>query len=167
MSLDTHSSSDHDGARFDHTQHARWMLAALVIPAAGLLVAAAVTTRHNDVEAAFSLGLLGAVGLALLVAAVLFYKLRVTVKSATLTARFGLFGWPRKTVDLTRVVATRPIRNLWWHGWGIHGVGKRTMLYNVAGWQSLELELDSGSRVRIGTDRPHELAAAVAAAHTV
>ncbi|MDH3402464.1 MAG: hypothetical protein OES32_16810 [Acidobacteriota bacterium] len=98
----------------------------------------------------------------LLVIGWLFGSLTVTIDEEKIVAAFGP-GWPRKTVRLASVHGVRPVRNSWWYGWGIrytpHG-----WLYNVSGLDAVELELTGGRSLRIGTDEPAKLAAAIAAA---
>jgi hypothetical protein len=45
-------------------------------------------------------------------------------------------------------------------GWGIHRLA-RGWIYNVSGWEAVEIELASGSVHRIGTDEPRALLAAI------
>jgi len=99
----------------------------------------------------------------LLWASAMMHSLTVRIEGRTLTLRFGPGqGVFRKRFDLAQVVACRPVRNTWWHGWGIHWVGG-VWVYNVAGYRAVELEMTSGKRVRIGTDEPEALAAAIQA----
>ena len=102
------------------------------------------------------------VALVLLLLAWLFGSLTVSVDDETIVASFGP-GWPRKTVPLTLVRGARPVRNRWWYGWGIrytpHG-----WLYNVSGLDAVELEMLGGRTLRIGTDEPERLVAAIEAA---
>jgi hypothetical protein len=55
------------------------------------------------------------------------------------------------------------VRNPWYYGWGVrltpHGI-----LYNVSGLNAVELLLDDGRRVRVGTDEPDALVRALAGA---
>ncbi len=54
----------------------------------------------------------------------------------------------------------RPVRNSWWYGWGVRKVPGGWM-YNVWGYDAIELELASGKVFRIGTDDPDGLLAAL------
>ena len=94
-----------------------------------------------------------------LVAMVTFSRLTVTVGDGQVTARFWL-GWPRRVVALSEVTAVRPVRNSWWYGWGVRKVPDGWM-YNVWGYDAIELELTSGKVFRIGTDDPDGLAEAL------
>lgn len=101
------------------------------------------------------------VGLLVVVAivSVVFTRLTVKVEETTLTASFG-WGWPRKVIDLSRVRLATRVRNRWWYGWGIRltPVG---WLWNVWGLDAIELELQSGKAIRIGTSDPDGLLRAV------
>jgi len=92
----------------------------------------------------------------------LFYSFAVEIDATHLRFRFGI-GWIRKRVPLAEIVAVQPVHNAWWYGWGIH----RTLhgwLYNVSGWDAVEITLTSGQRLRLGTDEPRRLAQALQAA---
>ncbi len=49
-----------------------------------------------------------------------------------------------------------------WHGWGIHW-WFGTWVFNVSGWQAVEIVYANGKRYRIGSDQPEALAAAIRA----
>ena len=109
-----------------------------------------------------SLFLLGIVLLVLLA----FSALTVSVDHSQITVRFGispLRGWFRKRISLNTVKDCGVVRNSWLHGVGIRHIG-HGWLYNVAGLDAVELHLTNGRRIRIGTDEPDALAAAIAQA---
>ena len=60
-------------------------------------------------------------------------------------------------------MAIAPVRNSWIHGWGIHRT-PHGWLYNVSGWEAVEIALTSGKRFRLGTDEPQQLTQALLAA---
>ena len=64
---------------------------------------------------------------------------------------------------LADVTAARKVRNHWYAGWGVRII-PRGRLYNVGGLDAVELEMDNGRVVRVGTDQPDALLAAVQAA---
>jgi hypothetical protein len=111
-------------------------------------------------------GAVGGVGLAmtggLLVGAVLFSSLTVTVSDEDLCFYFGPGVWTRR-IPLDAIEAVESVRNSAWHGWGIrfthHG-----WLYNVSGLRAVELTVRDEGRLRVGTDEPEALAAAIRAA---
>ena len=99
------------------------------------------------------------------VAFLLFGWLTVGVDERRLFIKFGI-GLIRRSISLNTIRGIAPITNRWWYGWGIrftpHG-----MLYNVSGFRAVELLLDGGRRVRIGTDEPDALIHALQNATTV
>jgi len=135
---------------YRHTQTGWLMLVAFVLPV-GLIVLFLATTQLW-----VPLGLVLAV---LLVSAALFSTLTVEVDARQLRFRFGL-GLIRKRIDLSDVRHFAVVRNPWWYGWGIHFT-PRGMLYNVSGSGAVELQLDNGKRLRIGTDEPEALCSAL------
>jgi len=52
----------------------------------------------------------------------------------------------------------RPIRE--YGGWGIRGLGK-SRAYTVSGTQGVEVELQSGQQIMLGSQKPQELALAI------
>jgi len=95
-----------------------------------------------------------------------FGALTVSVDASEITIRFGvrpIRGWFRKRIALDTVKDHRTVRNSWLLGQGIRYIGNG-WLYNVAGFEAVELDLTNGRRVRIGTDEPEALAAAIARA---
>src|SRR5262245_12395752 len=116
----------------------------------------------------FILGLLGSrfnwVGLAALVVVglclVAFCTLTVEVTADRLRFWFGP-GFPRKTIPVQDIQSVRVVANSPFFGWGIHWFGPG-WLYNVSGLRAIELELQGGRKLRIGSDEPEALAQAVA-----
>lgn len=95
----------------------------------------------------------------LTLAATLFGSLTTEITDGELRCVFGI-GLIRKRFPLRTVVRVEIVRNSWIWGWGIrytpHG-----WLFNVSGLSAVELTQTNGKRVRIGTDRPEELARAI------
>jgi hypothetical protein len=92
----------------------------------------------------------------------LFGALTVEVDASSIQLRFGV-GLVRKRIALRGVKSWREVRNPWYSGWGIR-MGPGGVMWNVSGFDAVELELDDGTRFRIGTDEPVALAAAIALA---
>jgi len=88
-----------------------------------------------------------------------FSTLTVTVASGIARAAFG-GGWPRRTVQLSRVTGVQAVRNHWLYGFGIRWVPKGS-LWNVWGLDAVEFALDNGRVVRFGTDDAGGLLAAL------
>jgi hypothetical protein len=89
-----------------------------------------------------------------------FGALTVEVDHEAVRLRFGV-GLIRKRIPLRDVSSWREVRNPWYSGWGIR-LGPGGVLWNVAGFDAVELVLGEGKRFRIGTDERAALAAAIA-----
>ncbi len=94
-----------------------------------------------------------------------FSRITVEVTEERLQAFFG-WGWPRRVLPWDQAASARIVRNRWWYGFGIRWFPGGT-LWNVWGLDSVEFDLVSGSKLRIGTDEPEALLAAVSGRVTV
>ena len=100
--------------------------------------------------------------LPLLLAGLLFATLTVEVDASEL--RVGYTGGViHKRFALADVRSVRAVRNPWYYGWGIHKL-RGGWIWNVSGFDAVELVLVDGSVWRVGTDEPDALARALAAA---
>ncbi len=88
-----------------------------------------------------------------------FSSLTVEVTPTELIWFFGP-GVLRKSIPRADIVKATPVRNKWWHGWGIH-LTPRGWLYNVSGLEAVEIELATGKFLRIGSDESDRLAHAL------
>jgi hypothetical protein len=88
-----------------------------------------------------------------------FGTLTVEVSGEDIRLRFGI-GLIRKRIPLRDVRSWREFRNPWYTGWGIR-LGPGGVLWNVSGFDAVQLELGDGKRFRIGTDEPAELVSAI------
>jgi len=88
-----------------------------------------------------------------------FSALTVEVDAEAIRLRFGI-GLVRKRIPLAEVRGWREVRNPWYTGWGIR-LGPGYVLWNVSGFDAVELDLASGRRFRVGTDEPAALLAAI------
>jgi hypothetical protein len=93
-------------------------------------------------------------------------RLETTVTNDAVIVRFhGL--WPTRRIKLDDIAEYAPMRYTMWDsgGWGVH-LGLAGMTYNVSGNEGVRFRVKNGRRVLVGTQRPAELAAAVAKART-
>ena len=90
---------------------------------------------------------------ALLIA--LFGWLTVEVTDAYLHFWFGL-GIIHRRVPIDRIAAVSELRTSWLYGWGIH-LTSHGWIYNVSGFDAVEIVMLSGQRIMLGTDEPREL----------
>ncbi|RUQ33022.1 MAG: hypothetical protein EKK68_04670 [Candidatus Competibacteraceae bacterium] len=132
---------------YRHTQFGTVIVLALIL-AAGFTVGMEVLTGVAP---------LAVIGVALMgVFLALFFSLTVEIDATHLTFRFGI-GLIRQRIPLAEIVAVKPVRNTWLYGWGIHCT-PHGWLYNVSGWEAIEITLVTGKRFRLGTDEPQRLA---------
>jgi hypothetical protein len=90
--------------------------------------------------------------------------LETTVTDAAVIVKFhGL--WPTRRIDLDDIAEYAPMRYTMWDsgGWGVH-FGLAGLTYNVSGNEGVHFRLKDGAQVLVGTQRPAELASAIATA---
>jgi hypothetical protein len=86
----------------------------------------------------------------LVLVAWLFSSLTIEVNESELVSSFGPGFW-RKRVPLGDVASVERTTTSTLEGWGIR-ITPRGMLYNVAGYDAVEVRLATGRRFRLGTD---------------
>jgi hypothetical protein len=79
-----------------------------------------------------------------------FATLTVQVNDQAITIRFGM-GLIRKSFRLQDVQAYHTVKSPWYYGWGIHAI-PGGWIFNVSGWEAVELQMKNGKKYRIGTD---------------
>ena len=100
--------------------------------------------------------------LVFIICLLIFYKLTITIDDTHLTFIMGI-GLIRRSYPLSDIESCKPVRNsvIWGTGIRLTSFG---WLYNVSGLSAVELSFKNRkSRIRIGTDRPEEVAEAVKA----
>ena len=102
-----------------------------------------------------------AIGVLVVIAAalVLFSRLTVTINEDDLELRFGP-GLIHERFKLHDIESSQIVRNLWYYGWGIR-ITPHGWLYNVSGFQAVEIKFRTGKKFRIGTDDPQRLKEAI------
>ena len=103
--------------------------------------------------------IIGFVLIVLLVCMFLFHSLNVEITTEYVTVWFGP-GLIRKSFQLREIHDAQIVRNPWYYGWGARWI-PRGWLYNVSGFDAVELQLKGHRRFRIGTDEPEQLLAAI------
>ena len=145
---------DSESARPDGAYHHRQVGWPVVVASMCVLVIALTAgINANAMPAILIVGLVSAaVGLFI-------GSLTVTVDDSHVRLRFGV-GVIRKNFALDTIRSCRIVRNPWYHGTGIRMISGG-WLYTVGGRMAVELERTDSSVVRIGTDEPTELLAAI------
>ena len=91
--------------------------------------------------------------------AIFFSTLTVEVTGEAVRFWFGP-GLLRRTVPLPALASAEVASAPWWYGIGIRFT-PTGLMYNVATGRTVDLVLHSGKRVRVGSDEPEALLAAV------
>jgi hypothetical protein len=139
---------------YSHTQFGAVLVTALGV---ATLLALAALMR---VPAREPVNVMILVVLAVMAAAMfLFRSLTVEVSSGVVAVWFGS-GLISRRFPVGEIRAARVVRNPWYYGWGIR-LTPGGWMFNVSGFDAVELELTGARRFRIGTDEPRELVTAI------
>jgi hypothetical protein len=139
------------GGKYEHTQRGTLIIAAV---SAAIILILAISLFAGFVWVT------GMVVVILAFVLAICSTLTVSVGGKNLRIRFGPVGLIRKEWPLSEIVSVRTVTNSWYYGWGIRWT-PRGPLYNVSGFQAVEVLLVSGKTFRIGTDEPDALKAAI------
>jgi hypothetical protein len=86
-----------------------------------------------------------------------FVSLQVIIDGTYLRIKFG-YGIYQKKFLLDDIVSAKVARNHWYYGWGIRlWLWPKMWIYNVSGFDAVEIKLKNGKTYRIGTDEPKKL----------
>ena len=143
---------------YEHTQPAtlgRVLIAGLLVAIAGFAI---LRLAKGDPPQDAIVGFVAPAAVLSIILA-LFHSLTVCVSSNEIALAFGI-GLIRKSFPVVEIESAAIVRNRWYHGWGIRML-RSGWLYNVSGYDAIEIQLKNGRRYRIGTDQPQELLAAV------
>jgi hypothetical protein len=112
-------------------------------------------------QADFDFGILVLMAFILLLTAS-FASLTVEIDDTYLRIAFG-YGVFRKRFKLSEIVSAKVVKNHWLVGWGIRlWLWPRTWIFNVSGFDAVEIKMQNGKLYRIGTDEPKKLEQAIA-----
>jgi hypothetical protein len=90
-----------------------------------------------------------------------FATLTVAVDEKNLNIKFG-YGLFKKNFLLAEIASAKSVKNHWYYGWGIRFcLRPKMVIYNVSGFDAVEIVLKNGKTYRIGTDDPSGLEAAI------
>lgn len=86
-----------------------------------------------------------------------FGTLQIIIDGKYLRIKFG-YGIYQKKFLLNDVISAKTVKNHWYYGWGIRGwLWPKMWIYNVSGFDAVEIKLKNGKTYRIGTDEPKKL----------
>jgi hypothetical protein len=140
---------------YRHHQVSWWGLGVVAVVCALIVVATVAAGAGDELSAWFWVVVLAAAAVVMVDAS----RLTVEVDEHAVHVAFR-FGWPRRTIRREEIVAVAPVRVRWYHGWGIRKV-RNGWMYNVSGFDAIELSLVDGASFWIGTDDPDGLLAAL------
>ena len=90
-----------------------------------------------------------------------FTALTVSIDASCLRIKFGYGIFARKFV-LNQITSVQAVKNRWYYGWGMRvWFWPYMWIYNVSGFDAVEIIMRNGKIYRIGTDFPGELEAAI------
>jgi hypothetical protein len=90
-----------------------------------------------------------------------FSTLSVFIDNNYLRIRFS-YGIFRKKFLLSEIVSAKIVKNHWYYGWGIRLWFRPYMwIFNVSGFDAVEIILKNKKIYRIGTDEPKKLEQAI------
>ena len=86
-----------------------------------------------------------------------FVSLQVIIDEKYLRIKFG-YGIYQKKFLLNDVMSAKTVKNHWYYGLGIRvWFWPKMWIYNVSGFDAVEIKLKNGKTYRIGTDEPKRL----------
>ncbi|MFA6486052.1 MAG: hypothetical protein WCT40_01635 [Candidatus Magasanikbacteria bacterium] len=87
--------------------------------------------------------------------------LTTSIDGKYLRVKFG-YGIFKKSFLLSEIVSAKQVKNHWYYGWGIRcWFWPRMRIYNVSGFDAVEIVMKNGKIYRIGTDFSSELETAI------
>ncbi len=90
-----------------------------------------------------------------------FTTLSVSIDEKYLRVKFG-YGLFRKCFAMNEIASVKRVKNHWYYGWGIRlWFWPRMWIFNVSGFEAVELVMKNGKVYRLGTDTPGELETAI------
>jgi hypothetical protein len=141
-------------SQYEHTQRGYWHILVVLV-----IVIVMFATRRTRPPPPWVLG----IGLGLpLIAGWLFSSMTIRIDSAEISWRFGP-GIVRKRAVLTDVAALKAVRTTFFDGWGMKR-RRGGWLYNVSGFDAVQLSMNDGKLITLGTDEPRRLLSALRSA---
>ena len=63
---------------------------------------------------------------------------------------------------LKKIISSRIVKNHWYYGWGIRiWFWPYMWIYNISGFDAVEIKMKNDQKYKIGTDEPKELERAI------
>ncbi len=143
--------------RYKHTQIGYLMLVivlALLVLFSWLQITARAEPPSVDSGTNFAITAIMALILFILAS---FSVLAVIIDEQFLKIRFG-WGILRKKFPLIEIASAKAVKNHWYYGWGIRlWFWPKMWIFNISGFDAVELTMKNGKTYRIGTNEPEKL----------
>lgn len=132
--------------RYENTQSARTIL--VLVSIGIILISLGAVISANWFPLLVADGLLGATIL-------LTFDLTVIVDADAVRVKFGI-GIIKKMIRIANIKNCKIVKNRWWYGWGIRWI-PHGWLFNVAGFDAVELQMNDGKIYRLGSNEAEKL----------
>ena len=142
-----------DTVRYEHRQVAWPILIGMIGTAALIGAAGIVNARLLDAPVTLLVSFLLLIG-------ILMSSMTVRVTDSEVSWWFGRTHTLGKTVALADIASVEAIRTSLFEGWGIH-LTWHGWLWNVSGFNAVQIKLGSGTRYAVGTPEPQALLKAI------
>ncbi len=147
--------------KYKHTQISYLMLVvtlAVLVFFAWLQITARAETPSVDSGANFAITALMILVLFILSS---FITLVVSIDEKYLRIKFG-YGIFRKKFLVSEIASVARVKNHWYYGWGMRvWFWPYMWIYNVSGFDAVEIRMKNTRIYRIGTDEPEKLEVAI------
>ncbi len=134
---------------YKHTQYSAWIIAVFLI--VGLLMIPVVGSMVDEGRLLVAIVTI----VLLLLGLAMFYALTVQVSAGKLKFWFGI-GLISKTYRFAEIQSTREVKDPWYYFWGIKSI-PGGWLYAVAPGEALEIVLQDGKIIHVGTNQSKQL----------
>lgn len=98
--------------------------------------------------------------LALFLCLFIFFSLTVEIKNGFVQCVFGP-GIVKQKIKLSEILNVHTVKNPWYEGWGIRWIPGKYVVWNVSGFDAVEIQLSTFKKFRIGTNEPDKLMEAI------
>ena len=90
-----------------------------------------------------------------------FATLQVKIDNKYIHIKFG-YGIYQKKFSLNDITTATKVKNKWYYGWGIRlWFFPKMWIYNISGFDAVQIQLKNGKIYRIGTDEAKKLEQAI------
>jgi len=147
--------------KYKHTQIG-YLMIAVTLAVLALFASAYITARAEPPSVNSGTNFLGT-SIMVLILLILssFTSLTTIIDDNYLRIKFG-YGIFRKKFLLNEIILAKAVKNPWYCGWGIRMYfWPYAVIFNVSGFDAVEIVMKNGKIYRIGTDKPKELEAAI------